>query len=125
MNIKTGYKQTEIGVIPEDWEVKNFYEVTDVITCGLAATPKYVPQAIGKPFLSAQNVNSGKVVLNTYKFINHDLFEQITKHNPPEKGDLLYTRVGAGIGEAAVIEIDLKFGIYVRSPLIIQNNHFF
>ena len=30
MNIKTGYKQTEIGVIPEDWEVKNFGDVLKV-----------------------------------------------------------------------------------------------
>ncbi len=30
MNIKTGYKQTEIGVIPDDWEVKNFGDVLKV-----------------------------------------------------------------------------------------------
>jgi type I restriction enzyme S subunit len=27
VNIKQGYKQTEIGVIPEDWEVKNLNEI--------------------------------------------------------------------------------------------------
>ena len=27
MNFKTGYKQTEIGVIPEDWEVKTLHDV--------------------------------------------------------------------------------------------------
>jgi type I restriction enzyme S subunit len=121
MNIKQGYKQTEIGIIPEDWEVEKFFDVTDLITCGLAATPTYVSEQNGKPFLSAQNVNSGKVILNKYKFISNDLFYQITKHNSPEKGDLLYTRVGAGIGEAGVIETDLKFGIYVSLTLIKTN----
>lgn len=47
-----------------------------------------------------------------------ELFEQITKHNKPEKGDLLYTRVGAGIGEAGVIEDNYEFGIYVSLTLI-------
>lgn len=116
--IKKGYKQTEVGVIPEDWEVKKFIDITKVITCGTAATPKYVNESIGKPFFSAQNVQNGKVIYNKYKHIPIDLFEQITKHNLPEKGDLLYTRVGAGIGEAGVIEKDLKFAIYVSLTLI-------
>jgi hypothetical protein len=30
MNIKQGYKQTEIGIIPEDWEVKLVQEISDV-----------------------------------------------------------------------------------------------
>ena len=27
MNIKQGYKQTEIGIIPEDWEVKQLKDI--------------------------------------------------------------------------------------------------
>ena len=37
--MKPGYKQTEVGVIPQEWEVKPFTQVTDLITCGIAATP--------------------------------------------------------------------------------------
>ena len=40
--LKAGYKQTDLGVIPEDWEVMPFSQVTNAITCGVAATPKYV-----------------------------------------------------------------------------------
>ena len=32
MNIKTGYKQTEIGVIPEDWEVLPISHVCEIVT---------------------------------------------------------------------------------------------
>lgn len=118
LTIKKGYKQTDVGIIPEDWEVKMFGDVTDVITCGVAATPEYVNEGVGKPFLSAQNVRSGKVVYDNHKYISQKLFEQITKNNKPEKGDLLYTRVGAGIGEAGVIEDDYIFAIYVSLTLI-------
>lgn len=30
MNIPQGYKQTELGIIPEDWEIKNFSQVFDM-----------------------------------------------------------------------------------------------
>jgi type I restriction enzyme S subunit len=122
MEVKAGYKQTEVGVIPIEWDVVHFQEATHLITCGLAATPTYVPESMGKPFLSAQNVHGGRVVLDNYKFIGHELFEQITRHNKPEKGDLLYTRVGAGIGEAGIIQSDLEFGIYVSLTLIKTNS---
>ena len=121
MVVRKGFRQTDIGVIPKDWEVKKFIEVTKVITCGLAATPKYVDESLGKPFLSAQNVQKGKVTYEKHKFIPKELFDQITKHNKPERGDLLYTRVGAGIGEAGVIEDDYEFGIYVSLTLIKVN----
>jgi type I restriction enzyme, S subunit len=116
--LKEGYKQTEVGVIPEDWKVDKFSNITNVITCGLAATPIYVEEQYGRPFLSAQNVQNGRVVYDKHKFIGHELFAQITKHNKPSKGDILYTRVGAGIGEAGVIEDDYEFGIYVSLTLI-------
>ncbi|MEN9757380.1 MAG: hypothetical protein RL755_1567, partial [Pseudomonadota bacterium] len=34
MNIKQGYKQTEIGIIPEDWEVKNFGDLATTVSSG-------------------------------------------------------------------------------------------
>lgn len=30
MDIPQGYKQTELGIIPEDWEVKSFSQVFDM-----------------------------------------------------------------------------------------------
>ncbi len=29
MEVKLGYKQTEVGVIPEDWEIHTLEDVTD------------------------------------------------------------------------------------------------
>jgi type I restriction enzyme S subunit len=116
--VPKGYKQTEVGVIPEDWGIAKFRDVTRVITCGLAATPIYVEEQFGQPFLSAQNVRNGKVVYDNHRYISNELFTQITKHNKPECGDILYTRVGAGIGEAAVIPDNYAFGIYVSLTLI-------
>lgn len=32
MDIPQGYKQTELGIIPDDWEVKRISDFTSIIT---------------------------------------------------------------------------------------------
>lgn len=115
--VRPGYKQTESGVLPEDWESKQFTEVTDLITCGIAATPEYVSESKGFPFLSSTNVKDGKIIWSNFKFITESLHKQLYRNNPPKNGDILYSRVGT-IGEAAVVDVDFEFSIYVSLTLI-------
>lgn len=117
MEVRPGYKQTEVGLIPENWDVKLFTEVTDLITCGIAATPVYVAESRGFPFLSSTNVKAGRIVWSDYKHISDDLHRKLYRNNPPKKGDILYSRVGT-FGEAAVIDVDFEFSIYVSLTLI-------
>ncbi len=119
---KKGYKQSELGEVPEDWEVKKFSEVTSLITCGIAATPTYVPEGRGYPFLSSTNIKNGRIHWNSFKYIAADLHKQLYKNNPPLKGDVLYSRVGT-IGEAAVIEEEFQFSVYVSLTLIKPIRH--
>ena len=115
--MRAGYKQTEVGVIPATWQVKQFSEVTDLITCGIAATPTYVSESQGFPFLSSTNVKYGRVVWSNYKYISGRLHRLLHTNNPPKRGDILYSRVGT-IGEAAVVEVDFEFSVYVSLTLI-------
>jgi type I restriction enzyme S subunit len=100
-----------------EWEVKKFKDVTDLITCGIAATPEYVNESEGVPFLSSTNVKNGQISWNNFKFISKELHNQLYKNNPPLKGDILYSRVGT-IGEAAIVDVDFEFSIYVSLTLI-------
>ncbi len=110
--VKPGYKQTEVGVIPKEWEVKPFTQVTDLITCGIAATPDYVSESQGYPFLSSTNVKEGRIVWSGYKHISAALHRQLYRNNPPRRGDILYSRVGT-FGEAGVVDVDFEFSVYV------------
>ena len=112
-----GYKASELGEIPEDWKVVKFLDATNLITCGIAATPTYVKENVGVPFLSSTNVKAGRIIWENHKYISYDLHNQLYRNNPPLKGDALYSRVGT-IGEAAVIEEDFEFSIYVSLTLI-------
>ncbi|MEI6092637.1 MAG: restriction endonuclease subunit S [bacterium] len=110
----------------KNWEEKKLVDVCELITCGVAARPKYVDE--GVPFLSAKNVKNGKIIWNGYNHISKQTHEELTKNNKPLLGDILYTRVGS-YGEAAVIEDNVEFSVFVSLTLIkvnksILNNHF-
>lgn len=105
-------------LVKQKWQTKKLDEVTHLITCGVAARPKYASS--GVPFLSAKNVKNGKIIWSDFKFITKEKHKELTKNNKPLRGDLLYTRVGS-YGEAAVIESDEEFSLFVSLTLIKPN----
>ena len=102
--------------IPQNWCWIRFKNICKVITCGYASTPKY--EANGVPFISAKNIKPYKFMPDNHKFINEELYKKLTANFKPEINDILLTRVGAGIGEAAIIDQDFNFAIYVSLTLI-------
>ena len=90
-------------------------DVTDLITCGVAARPNYTREGI--PFLSSQNVKRGNIIWKNFNCISLEDHKKLTKINKPERGDILYTRVGS-FGEAAVVETDNEFSVFVSLTLI-------
>ena len=97
------------------WNRITMLEACDLITCGVAARPKYVDEGI--PFLSAKNVKKGQIIYEGYNCITKENHEELTKKNKPLVGDILYTRVGS-YGEAAVIEEVIEFSVFVSLTLI-------
>ena len=102
--------------LPIGWSVAYMQDITKVVTCGMASTPKYHDE--GRIFLSAKNVKPYKFMPEDHKFVDEETYRKITKNSKPEKGDILLTRVGAGIGEAAVVDTDIEFAFYVSLTLI-------
>lgn len=101
--------------ITDDWYMASLFDVTHLITCGVAKRPNYVDE--GVPFLSAQNARPFKANLNKIKFITKADYDKLTVGGAPEKNDILYTRVG-NCGEAAKVEFDFDFAVYVSLTLI-------
>ena len=99
--------------------MRKLNDICNVITCGVAKRPEYYDDGI--PFLSSKNVKSDRFLLNDYKYVSKEDFLSLTKNNKPEKGDILYTRVGS-FGEAAVIDFDFDFAIFVSLTLIKPKN---
>jgi type I restriction enzyme S subunit len=97
-------------------------DVCDLITCGVAKRPNYVDNGI--PFLSARNVKNQKVIWDNYRYISKDAHVELTKNNKPRIGDILYTRVGS-YGEAAIVDKNIEFSVFVSLTLIKPNNKIF
>src|SRR5215216_6844490 len=56
MELKPGYKQTEVGVIPEEWDVEPCWRVSKVITVGIVVKPTQYYEKHGVPALRSANI---------------------------------------------------------------------
>ena len=110
----TGFE--ELGDVPSTWRRTHLQDIAYQITDGTHLTPRYTPT--GKPFLSAQNVKPFRFMPDQYRFVSEQDFDGYRANRKPERGDVLLTRVGAGIGEAAVLDSNFEFAFYVSLCLI-------
>lgn len=102
--------------IPDTWRHAYLQDLAYQVTDGTHLTPKYTEQ--GKPFLSAQNIKPFKFMPERHRFVSEEDFYGYRANRQPGRGDILMTRVGAGIGEAAVLDSDFEFAFYVSLCLI-------
>ena len=98
MELKQGYKQTEIGVIPEDWDVKNLGDLGEVKMC--------------KRIFNSQTQSHGDIPfykIGTFgkepdAFISFDLYNNFKqKFSFPSKGTLLISAAGT-IGRTIIYD---------------------
>ena len=111
--VKTFEADTDI---PQAWQHVYLQDISYQITDGTHLTPNYT--ASGKPFLSAQNVKPFRFLPEIYRCVSEADFHGYRANRKPERCDILMARVGAGIGEAAVIDTDFEFAFYVSLCLI-------
>ncbi|WP_313578156.1 restriction endonuclease subunit S [Chishuiella sp.] len=102
--------------VPENWIWSKLDDLTVYITDGTHQTPNYTEK--GRIFLSAQNVKPFKFKPELHRFVSEEDYQNYILNRTPEKGDLLVARVGAGIGETAVIDRDIEFAFYVSLGLV-------
>ena len=91
------------------------------ISDGVHAKPQYTES--GRPFLSVVNINQKKVDFTDCKFVSEDAYQKMIKSTHPEKGDVLYTKVGATYGIPAYVDTDIEFCLYVSVCLIKPDHH--
>ena len=102
--------------IPKEWEFPDMDDICQFITDGTHQTPSYTQT--GRVFLSAQNVKPFKFMPEIHRYVSEEDYCKYVKNKKVEKGDLLLGRVGAGIGETAVVDKDIDCAIYVSLGLV-------
>jgi len=99
------YKETELGMIPKEWEVKKIYEILknpirDFGSFSMTNLINFVENGI--PFLKTEVIQDGYIYFEDVSFITPDVHKLLYK-SVVNKGDILYTKIGA-IGRVAVYE---------------------
>jgi type I restriction enzyme S subunit len=119
MEVKAGYKQTEVGLIPNDWEVKPLSILSKKITDGDHLTP--IREKSGYLLLSARNIKNGKLALKDVDYVGRKEYLRMTTRCNPEFGDILISCSGHGLGKIAVVPEELKC-VLVRSAALVKVN---
>ncbi len=107
--VRAGYKQTEVGVIPEDWEVKACKELCTKIQDGT----HFSPTIRGNDFLyvTSKNIKFGYFDVSTAERIDAAQHEAIYKRCDVRRDDVLLTKDGANTGNAALNDLDEQFSL--------------
>lgn len=96
--VKPGYKQTEVGVIPEDWEDEKLGKLADVCMC--------------KRIFAEQTTENGEIPffkIGTFgkeadAFISRSLYEEFKRRfSYPQKGDVLISAAGT-LGRSVIFD---------------------
>ena len=120
MEVRPGYKQTEVGVIPENWNVKQLGELGEALI-GLTYKPSDVRKH-GMLVLRSSNIQNDVLAFDDNVFVGTDIPERIKVRS----GDVLVcVRNGSRnlIGKATLLDertVGMTFGAFMavyRSPI--------
>lgn len=103
-NIPKGYKQTAVGVIPEEWSLNKLGSLSIKIGSGITPSggeKKYKEK--GRVFLRSQNVGWGELLLDDVAYIDDDTHLTF-KSTEIVNEDVLLNITGASIGRSAIAD---------------------
>jgi len=113
----TGYKQTEVGVIPEDWEVYTIQELIDrnAITGHLDGNHgELYPRShefreSGVPYITANDFSGHKVSFDNCKYLSVERARRFRK-GIARDGDVLFAH-NATVGPTALLSTEFEYVI--------------
>lgn len=104
--IRAGYKETEIGVIPEDWEVAELSSISELITKGTTPTTygyEFVDDGVNFVKIESINDNYGTLLSEAFSKITEECHLKLNR-SILKSGDILFAIAGATIGKCAMIQ---------------------
>jgi len=116
------YKQTEVGLIPSDWEVKTIKGITIDMLQGVNTAidiPEYVES--GYPMLKANNIIDGEVNFSTSDHISIKTYHSYSDRFKIKKDDFLFSNIGARLGTGSLMKSSIECSFAWNVMRIIPN----
>lgn len=112
--IETRFKNSEVGLIPEDWEVKPIGSVADILNGSTPPTANPKNYGTTHLFVSPADLGDSKYIENTIKKLSTIGFS-MSRIIP--KGSILYTCTGSTIGKCGIAFCDLTSNQQINAVL--------
>lgn len=122
-NVPVGYKNTEVGIIPEDWSIASINDCSVKIGSGKTPTggsSVYVNS--GRPFIRSQNVGWGKLKLSDVAYITEEIHSSFLG-SEIEESDVLLNITGASIGRCTKADTRISGGNVNQHVCIIRTDN--
>jgi len=116
-NIPVGYKLTEVGVIPEDWEIHTIQELIDDNSIvghldgnhGELYPRSHEFKLFGIPYITANDLSGSKVSFKNCKYLSEERASKFKK-GVSKNGDVLFAH-NATVGPTALLSTLLDYVI--------------
>jgi type I restriction enzyme S subunit len=120
--VRPGYKQTEVGAIPEDWSAATLGDMTAKVGSGITPTGgSRVYKQEGRPFLRSQNVGWGSLLLGDIAYIDEETHSRF-RDTEIAPSDVFLNITGASIGRSAVADARVQSGNVNQHVCIIRTD---
>ena len=105
--MKLGYKQTEVGVVPDEWDIQSLGFLCDVKD-GTHESPRFFKD--GVPFVTSKNIVNGRLDLENVSYVSKSDAAEFDKRSRVDRNDILLSMIGT-IGSAALVDFEPSFCI--------------
>lgn len=100
--------ESELGLIPEGWEVKFLPSLCSKVIDGTHDSPK--PVESGYYLVTGKHFINGFIDFSNCYFISSEEHKKVIKRSKPEKGDILFSNIGT-LGKTILVDQDFEFSI--------------
>ena len=116
-DIPPGYKQTEVGVIPEDWEIKQIGDLKPFVTSGSRGWAAFYSER-GSPFIRITNLSRACIYpdLEDLRFVNLAVDDSEAARTQIHDGDVLIS-ITADIGMIGHITAEVPKPAYINQHI--------
>ena len=102
----------------KSWTTKSLEDACRIIVDCPHSTPGYTNENTGFMCIRTSIVKKNRIMWDEIEYISEDEYNKRIQRKRPEKGDVIYTREGAILGIAAVIDRDCNVALGQRSMLL-------
>jgi type I restriction enzyme S subunit len=106
--VKKGYKKTDTGLIPEDWEVFLLENICEKISVGLATSVTKYYRNMGVPIVRNLNIKEGYFDDSDMLYLDAD-FAKSNLSKAAKALDVITVRTGSNIGLTCVLPSNYNF----------------